>query len=223
MKPLVFPPGTGYCYSNPGFLLVGAIIQQLAQTPYDQFMQQQVFVPAGMNDTLIHTPSNQPSTLATGYAYDASTQAWTVPMPRPPLSSFSAGAIISTAVDLGAFMSALQNRTLLTAATYELMWTDVMLQDPPRTGDWGLGWEVATAAPYAIYRKDGGLPGITSQVSIYDAGASQIAVAIASNEDSVKVYVPLAVSIIDAVLAGTPVPNPPAAGLGCTPTPTSQP
>ena len=219
MTPLLFPPGTGYCYSNPGFLLLGAIIQQLTQAPYDQFMQQQVFTPAGMAKTLIHTPTNQPSDLATGYTYETATQTWKVPMPRPPLSSFSAGAIISTAVDLGAFMSALQNQTLLTPATYQLMWTDVTLQDPTRPGLWGLGWEVATAEPYQIFRKDGGLPGITSQVSLYEAGTSTIGVAIVSNEDSVKGYVPLAVDIIDAVLASTPVPNPPGAGIGCTPTP----
>ncbi|MGH3056348.1 MAG: serine hydrolase domain-containing protein, partial [Gaiellaceae bacterium] len=218
MQPLLFQPGTGYCYSNPSFLLLGAVIQQLTQTPYDQFMQQQVFAPAGMTTTLIHTPTNQPSDLATGYAYDASTQMWTVPTPRPPLSSFSAGAIISNAVDLGAFVAALQNRALLSTATYQLMWTDVALQDPSRAGDWGLGWEVATAAPYQVYRKDGGLPGITSQVSLYEAGAAKVGVAIASNEDGVKAYVPLAADIIAAVLV-TPVPNPPGAGIGCTPTP----
>lgn len=215
---LLFPPGTGYCYSNPSFMLLGAIIQQLTQTAYDQFMQEQVFTPAGMAETLIHTSTNAPNNLATGYAYIPSTQMWSVPTPRPPLSSFSAGAIISTAVDLGTFMSALQNRTLLASATYQLMWTGVPLQDPSRAGDWGLGWEVATAGPYQVYRKDGGLPGITSQVSLYDAGAAQTGVAIASNEDSVKGYVTLATDIIGAVLA-TPVPNPPGAGLGCTPTP----
>ncbi len=219
MKPLLFQPGTGYCYSNPSFLLLGAVIQQLTQTPYDQFMQQQVFTPAAMTTTLIHTPTDQPSNLATGYAYDASAKMWTAPTPRPPLSSFSAGAIISNAVDLATFMAALQNRTLLSGATYQLMWTDVTLENPSRAGDWGLGWEVATAAPYAIYRKDGGLPGITSQVSLYEAGTAKIGVAIASNEDAVKGYVPLAVDIIDAVLASTPVPNPNGAGLGCTPTP----
>ena len=112
----------------------------------------------------------------------------------------------------------LQDRSLLNAATYQLMWTDVMLSDPPRAGDWGFGWEVTTVGSYQIFRKDGSLPGFTSQLSLYDDGTSQIGVAIASNEDAVTGYVPLAVRLIEAVLQ-TPVPSPRGAGNGCTPTP----
>jgi CubicO group peptidase (beta-lactamase class C family) len=219
--PLIFPPGTGYCYSNPGFMTVGAIIQQLTNTAYNQFMATNLFTPLGMTDSLIHTTDNTPPNLATGYAFDSGSGTWSVPTPRSPLSSFSAGAIISTAVDLGTFMSALQSRTGLNPATYTLMWTNVTLQDPTRPGDWGFGWSVANVGDYLIARKDGGLPGITSQVSLYDqmlASPTQIGVAIASNEDSVAGYVTLTADIAGTV-NGTPVPNPASAGDGCTPTP----
>jgi CubicO group peptidase (beta-lactamase class C family) len=220
-EPLIFSPGTGYCYSNPGFMTVGAIIQQLTNTAYDQFMATNLFAPLGMSHTLIHTTDNTPANLAIGYAFDSGSLTWSVPTPRSPLSSFSAGAIISTAVDLGTFLSALQNRAVLQPATYTLMWTNVPLQDPERAGDWGFGWSVANVGNYLVARKDGGLPGITSQVTFYDemlATPAQVGVAIASNEDQVGGYVLLTADIAGAVY-GTPVPNPPSAGDGCTPTP----
>jgi len=216
--PLVFSPGTNYCYSNPGFMTVGAIIQQLTTLAYSDYMQQYVFGPLNMPETVIHTPENAPSNLATGYTYDSTTMSWTVPASRSPLSSFSAGAIISTAVDLGTFISALQNRALLSPATYQLMWTDVTLQSPTRPSAWGLGWEVTLVGPYQIYRKDGALPGISAQLSLYDSGSTQIGVAIASNESMATGLVTLTADIVSAVL-GTPVPNPPGPGDGCTPTP----
>lgn len=51
-KPLKFYPGTGYCYSNPGYMLLGEVIQQLTQMDYGAFINQFIFGPFGMANTL---------------------------------------------------------------------------------------------------------------------------------------------------------------------------
>jgi CubicO group peptidase (beta-lactamase class C family) len=214
-EPLLFTPGTGYCYSNPSFMVIGEIIQQLTETPYAEFMNEEVFTPLGMNDTIIHTPDNTPSDLATGYEFDEKTMTWNTPSPRPPTSSFSAGAIISTAVDLSTFLAALQQELLLKPSTYDLMWSVI---NP--VGEWGLGWQVSVTDQYMIYRKDGDLPGFGAQISLYQG--DKVYVAIASNEE--VPYVELAAQIVAAVIGAEKVPNPPGPGDGCIPpTPTPSP
>lgn len=210
--PLLFPPGTGYCYSNPSFMVIGEIIQQLTEMPYPEFMEEEVFIPLGMNDTIIHTRENTPIDLATGYKCDQSPSTCSTPDPRSPLSSFSAGAIISTAVDLITFLAALQQQLLLKPSTYDLMWSVI---NP--VGEWGLGWQVSVSDKYMIYRKDGALPGFSSQVSLYHG--DKVYVAIASNEtfDGETPYTELAAQIVAAVIGVDSIPNPPGPGDGCTP------
>ena len=47
-KDLEFAPGTNYSYSNIGFTLLGLIIEQQTDTPYAQYMMENIFEPLGM-------------------------------------------------------------------------------------------------------------------------------------------------------------------------------
>lgn len=55
--PLEFEPGQEYRYSNSGYVLLGALIQQVTGQPYAVYFQEQLFNPAGMYDTCIEEPS----------------------------------------------------------------------------------------------------------------------------------------------------------------------
>ena len=46
-KPLYFEPGTSQEYSNFGYLLLSLIIEKVSGMPYEEFMQKEVFEPAG--------------------------------------------------------------------------------------------------------------------------------------------------------------------------------
>ena len=48
---LLFEPGTSENYSNNGFLLLGVIIEKVTGQPYEEFIRNTVFKPAGMKDT----------------------------------------------------------------------------------------------------------------------------------------------------------------------------
>lgn len=47
---LAFVPGTWQDYSNFGYLLLSLIIEKVSGMPYDEFMQEEVFLPAGCHD-----------------------------------------------------------------------------------------------------------------------------------------------------------------------------
>lgn len=49
--PLMFPPGTREDYSNSGYNLLGAVIEQVSGQPYERYVRENVLVPAGMMST----------------------------------------------------------------------------------------------------------------------------------------------------------------------------
>jgi CubicO group peptidase (beta-lactamase class C family) len=207
-QPLVFSPGTGWCYSNPNFMILGELIQQLSGMDYADFMQTYVFRPLHLRDTLVHTSEDTPGRLAVGYQWTGTE--WITSPPRLPEASFSSGAIISTAFDLGKFLAALAKRKILQPATYDLMWTAVQL--PTRSSEWGLGWSVSVTPQHTVYRKDGAVPGYSAQLSIYENHG--VSVAIASNANEVPVE-QLAAHIAAAVIGVQSVPNPPGPPSDC--------
>lgn len=205
---LDFQPGTGYCYSNPGYMLLGEVIQQLSGLAYADYMRQYVFTPLGLTNTIVHLPGNTPTTLSKGYSWQG--LAWIEPTKRSPLSSFSSGAIVTTSGDLAKFLLALEQKKILKPATYEAMWTAVEL--PARSSQWGLGWNVVKTEEFEIYRKDGGLPGYSAQMSIYaHAGVS---VALCTNETSVPTS-QIVADIVAAIKDVDTEPNPPAPQSDC--------
>ncbi|MCP4899458.1 MAG: beta-lactamase family protein, partial [bacterium] len=48
---LAFEPGSSYEYSNAGFSLLGAIIEQLTGLSYEQYLRRRLLLPAGMYET----------------------------------------------------------------------------------------------------------------------------------------------------------------------------
>ena len=51
--PLHAPPGAFWNYSNPNYMLAGLIVERASGTPYQQYMHEQVFAPAGMTHTTL--------------------------------------------------------------------------------------------------------------------------------------------------------------------------
>jgi CubicO group peptidase (beta-lactamase class C family) len=53
-RELNFPPGDMYLYSNTGYTLLAEIVSRVADTPFPQFMREEVFEPLGMAHTHFH-------------------------------------------------------------------------------------------------------------------------------------------------------------------------
>lgn len=65
--PLVYQPGTYWSYSLSHDVL-SAVIEKVSGKPLDQFLQERMFGPLGMNDMFYHVPADRAADLADNYA-----------------------------------------------------------------------------------------------------------------------------------------------------------
>ena len=65
-----FAPGTNYEYINPTFVLLGDIVSKVSGMPFTQYMEQHVFRPAGMKETLYFDRDHQDRIPNMAHAYE---------------------------------------------------------------------------------------------------------------------------------------------------------
>ena len=74
-KDLEFAPGTKYSYSNIGFTLLGEIIEEQTDIPYDRYMKEKILEPMGMHSSRIHIEGHvSAENEAAGHRWDEGTQ-----------------------------------------------------------------------------------------------------------------------------------------------------
>ena len=156
-QPLDFEPGSKWSYSNNGIATLGRVLEVVAGKPYEQVVDERIFTPLGMHDTVFWMPQEKASRLATVYTDDHGTlkpaeadplrKGWKYPMPE--------GGLYSTASDLIRFYQMMLNKgsfgghRVLSPAAVELMTTvqtgDLKTGFAPGVG-YGLGWGIVKDA-----------------------------------------------------------------------------
>ncbi len=184
--PVFSPPGSRYLYSNEGFQVLGALIEKLTDVGYAPFVQQHILTPLGMTDTQVLTGAETrvPGEAIGFNTYKPATNTGTRSKNYSGASASSAGAILSSADDLGKYMSALWNESslLLSASSYQEMWTPVPLvsfKHPPTIITPGLGWDGVDRTPNGtLIWKNGAVPGYQAQISLFEGNGVGVAVAL---------------------------------------------
>ena len=125
--PLEFAPGARHLYGNSGYVVLGALIETVTGSSYDEYMHQAIYQPAGMQDTG-HDELDLPAdNRAIGYT----NQNWFGPTDGRRRSNDYIYAVkgspaehcYSTVHDLWLFFQALQSHRLLDAEHLELCFT----------------------------------------------------------------------------------------------------
>lgn len=117
-----FVPGTSFSYSNSGYMLLGAIVEQVSGQPYANFLQSNVLVPAGLADTKVDDLAEIVPNRASGYEKAPAAPAGFVNAEYISMSAAgAAGAVRSTAADLLRWHAALLGGKLLKPASLALM------------------------------------------------------------------------------------------------------
>ena len=118
--PLAFPPGTRFQYSNAGFIVLGAIVEQASGQDYFDYVRQHIYAPAGMTNTDSFERDQKVANRAIGYLGRAGVyimeNTHTLPMKGGP-----DGGGYSTVEDLLKFDQALRTHRLLSPEITELV------------------------------------------------------------------------------------------------------
>ena len=65
--PMKFKPGERFSYSNSGYILLGVVIEELTGVKYQEFVDREIFKPAGMNQSGYFAFDQLPERTALGY------------------------------------------------------------------------------------------------------------------------------------------------------------
>jgi D-alanyl-D-alanine carboxypeptidase len=116
----LYPPGTGYTYSNVNYILLTLIIDEAAGGPYEDYVTRNILVPAGMNDTFVHRTNHIPGPHMRA---QESEEDGTVMDFSDLYIQFDRGAgdIVSTTADLNRFHRALRSGALISPASLAAM------------------------------------------------------------------------------------------------------
>jgi serine beta-lactamase-like protein LACTB len=147
-RPLLFEPGPQYRYSNYGWILVSAAVEDATNEPFLAFMRRQIFEPLGMDHTQADSATEAIPNRATFYfPRFAANPRYGPDLMRPLDYSCYAGSsvFLSTPSDLVRFALAINSGRLLQPATVQLLQTSLRLPTGEETG-YGLGWDLETVA-----------------------------------------------------------------------------
>jgi CubicO group peptidase (beta-lactamase class C family) len=153
-RPLDFPPGQRYAYSNTGYHLLAMVIRRVTGKSYGGFLAERVFKPLGMTHTRVQDLSELVPGRARGYLWRNGRLA-NGDFVAQPILSYGGGGILSTANDLAKWDAALRNETLLRKPTLDQMWTPATLNDGKKS-KYGLGWGVNSYSVHRYVEHSGG-------------------------------------------------------------------
>lgn len=166
-KELDFEPGTQYRYTSYGYTVLGAIIEEVTQMSYGDYMKKNIWDKAGMSNTSLEEAGQEYDNKSKQYLKIKTTY---IKSPKTDLSIiYPAGGIQSTIGDLLKFGEAVLNNKLIKSSTLELM-INAKDELAPAAGDdpYGFGWGVYDDPTYGRIIQHGGTqPGTSSFFSIY--------------------------------------------------------
>jgi D-alanyl-D-alanine carboxypeptidase len=179
-KPLDFDPGTQSQYSNTNYVIAGRIAEIVGGKPLVEQLRARIFDPLHMDGVRDQDASHLPPSDPTGYYQHA-----LGPLRPAPLEGtgwmFAAGELAMSPHDLALWNISIMNRSLLKAASYDAMFTNMKVKNGKPTG-YGLGVQVADRDGHRVISHSGEVSGFVSQNVIYPD--SKAAVTVLTNIDA---------------------------------------
>ena len=132
-------PGTYSIYSNLGYDVLGAIIEQVSGQTYADYIEEHVLIPARMTQSGLNMEGLVLENMAT--AYNGNISEGDEAKVLHPSFGYSSGGLHSTAMDLYKYDRALHSNLLISQESY-----DLMTQESSKVGtkSYGYGWYVNT-------------------------------------------------------------------------------
>jgi CubicO group peptidase (beta-lactamase class C family) len=164
-----FAPGSKWEYSNSGYAALAMIIEKVSGKSYGQFLQERIFVPLKMNNTLAYEKGkNEVPHRAYGHTQTDGT--WHETDQSPTSAVLGDGGIYSSIDDLARWDRALADHTLLTEAEMQPALTAVQPTDGPAKSpdgssvSYGFGWFVDPYKGHKRMSHDGNTIGFRTTI-----------------------------------------------------------
>jgi CubicO group peptidase (beta-lactamase class C family) len=158
----LFVPGTEWSYNNFAYFMLAALVEKLSGEPFEQYMRDHVFKPAGMTHTYIaqdlQSLTNIVSSYTRGYQgrwrnqYRESYFEW----------AKGSGAVISTLADMLQWDIALREEKVLPGKWLEKAWTPYTLKSGEQV-EYGYAWDVNNFEGLRIISHSGSVYGFATQ------------------------------------------------------------
>jgi CubicO group peptidase (beta-lactamase class C family) len=131
-------PGTTYCYSNSGYVLLGLIVARASGMSFPDFLRTRIFTPLGMRATVAHIEGRD-TVVQRSYGYSPRGGAFVQNDQSVTSATLGDGGIYSNVDDMVRWDQALSRRTLVDAAAMTEATTPPALPGGAAT-DYGFGW-----------------------------------------------------------------------------------
>jgi CubicO group peptidase (beta-lactamase class C family) len=159
-RPPAFPPGTKVDYSNYGFVLLGAIIENVTGRDYYDVLRDKVFAPAGMDSTGAEPESVTVPGRALAYRWKDGQ--WLDAAATLPWRGTAAGGGYTTVGDLLKFAQALQAGKLLSPAML------AQATSPQMDENWyGFGFITVGEGPLRRFGHGGDADGMNADFRVF--------------------------------------------------------
>ena len=154
-KPLDFPSGTRWKYSNTGYFLLTLVIEKISGESYADFVTRNILIPAGMTHTRSSEPRDVIPNRSAGYEHNKVLRNRDAIQPS---ATGGAGMLVSTVGDMVRWASAIAQGAILKPESYALTFTDTPLADASHAG-YGFGWFVTPMRGHRAFSHSGGTAG----------------------------------------------------------------
>ena len=161
-KPLDFPPGTLWSYSNSGYILLGAVIEKVTGKSYEEVVESELFAPLGMHDSRYGHQEEIVRGRVAGYVKGA--EGWANAPYLSLTQPYAAGSLMSTVDDLARWSDALEAGRVISPASRDRMFTSAVLRGGDQDGvatRYGLGNAMTEVAGRPTHEHGGGIHGFT--------------------------------------------------------------
>lgn len=204
--PLLFEPETKYSYSTQGYVLLGGAIEGASGVPYLQYLDEHVFKPAGMTQTVLDDSTLNIPNRAVGYRKGLLGFAWLSwlrGVHQAPAHDTSikvpAGGLVSTVDDMARFAIAVMSGQLVQPETLAKMWTKPKTRDG-KESNYGFGFLIGEKNGQQRVFNDGSQAG--TRTFLYMIPLEKFAVTLMTNLEKADCET-LTPTIRDVVLSKT--------------------
>lgn len=161
--PLDFQPGQEWRYSNPGYILLGYIIEQVSGQTYEEYLQEHIFSPLNLLNTGYDHMENGIATGYSSFGYEART----IDTSHP----YSAGGLYSTVEDLYHWIQAFQTDQYFSKKTFDPQFTPLVPAPSEEhfseDMSYGYGWMIGERLGHLLVGHTGSYYGFCSFLEYY--------------------------------------------------------